>query len=343
MRAGGRPVPAFRVERPFRRHHLARHGSPTSARSCKEESPTGAGRRARRRASAPWPGRCRARSRRTCWRRRRSCPTGKRDRRPRRERLRLRLRIQGASLAGDDLQGAGPDASPATSSRSVTQRDAQPGRARSGGRAATCAPSRSSRATRPRSWPRPGSAVAGRPDDPRAQAERLVRHVNALLEKKPTVSLPSAREVLRTRVGDCNEHTALYVAMARAARHPGARRRRPGLPARRLLLPRLAGGLRRGSRGPRALAARGPDPQPVPGRRHPRPPRPRRPRPAGRDPAADRTARDRPSSTSRCDPGSSPDPGRPQGARTRARPSLALPARDGGPAAAGRARSAERR
>jgi transglutaminase-like putative cysteine protease len=51
---------------------------------------------------------------------------------------------------------------------------------------------------------------------PRARAERLVRHVNALLEKKPTVSLPSALEVLRTRVGDCNEHTALYVAMARS-------------------------------------------------------------------------------------------------------------------------------
>ena len=50
----------------------------------------------------------------------------------------------------------------------------------------------------------------------RARAERLVRYVNALLEKKPTVSLPSAREVLRTKVGDCNEHTALYVAMARA-------------------------------------------------------------------------------------------------------------------------------
>ena len=50
----------------------------------------------------------------------------------------------------------------------------------------------------------------------RAQAERLTRHVNAILDKKPTVSLPSAREVLRTRVGDCNEHTALYVAMARA-------------------------------------------------------------------------------------------------------------------------------
>ena len=50
----------------------------------------------------------------------------------------------------------------------------------------------------------------------RARAERLTRHVNAILDKKPTVSLPSAREVLRTRVGDCNEHTVLYVAMARA-------------------------------------------------------------------------------------------------------------------------------
>ena len=40
--------------------------------------------------------------------------------------------------------------------------------------------------------------------------------LHALLDKKPTVSLPSALEVLRTKVGDCNEHTALYVAMARS-------------------------------------------------------------------------------------------------------------------------------
>src|SRR5919201_6250493 len=32
----------------------------------------------------------------------------------------------------------------------------------------------------------------------RDRVERLTRHVNALLDKKPTVSLPSAREVLRT-------------------------------------------------------------------------------------------------------------------------------------------------
>jgi hypothetical protein len=54
----------------------------------------------------------------------------------------------------------------------------------------------------------------------RARAEKLTRYVNALLDKKPTVSLPSAREVLRTKVGDCNEHTALYVAMARALEIP---------------------------------------------------------------------------------------------------------------------------
>ena len=52
--------------------------------------------------------------------------------------------------------------------------------------------------------------------DTRARAEKLTRYVNGLLDKKPTISLPSAREVLRTKVGDCNEHTALYVAMARS-------------------------------------------------------------------------------------------------------------------------------
>ncbi len=50
----------------------------------------------------------------------------------------------------------------------------------------------------------------------RDRAERLTREVNALIDKKPTVSLPSALEVLRTKVGDCNEHTALYVALARS-------------------------------------------------------------------------------------------------------------------------------
>ena len=54
----------------------------------------------------------------------------------------------------------------------------------------------------------------------RARAEALTRYVNGLLDKQPTVALPSAREVLRTKIGDCNEHTALYVAMARALGMP---------------------------------------------------------------------------------------------------------------------------
>jgi transglutaminase-like putative cysteine protease len=58
--------------------------------------------------------------------------------------------------------------------------------------------------------------AVGRIAGTRARAERLTRYVNGLLEKKPTMSIPSAREVLRTKVGDCNEHTALFVAMARA-------------------------------------------------------------------------------------------------------------------------------
>jgi transglutaminase-like putative cysteine protease len=62
--------------------------------------------------------------------------------------------------------------------------------------------------------------VVGTLSDPRARAERLLRHVNAIIEKRPTMSLPSATEVLRTRVGDCNEHTVLFVALARAAHLP---------------------------------------------------------------------------------------------------------------------------
>lgn len=54
----------------------------------------------------------------------------------------------------------------------------------------------------------------------RARAEALTRFVNATVQKKPTVSLPSAREVMRTRIGDCNEHTVLLVALARAAGIP---------------------------------------------------------------------------------------------------------------------------
>lgn len=58
--------------------------------------------------------------------------------------------------------------------------------------------------------------------DPKAATERLTRSINQMLEKTVTFSVPSAVQVLEARSGDCNEHTVLFVAMARSL----------GLPAR---------------------------------------------------------------------------------------------------------------
>ncbi len=72
---------------------------------------------------------------------------------------------------------------------------------------------------------RAARALAGRgaaARDPVQVAERLVEAVYSSLEKEITFSLPSAVQVLESMRGDCNEHTVLYVALARAL----------GLPAR---------------------------------------------------------------------------------------------------------------
>jgi hypothetical protein len=58
--------------------------------------------------------------------------------------------------------------------------------------------------------------------DPTIVAEELNRWVHDSIAPRVTFGVPSALEVLKNRVGDCNEHTQLYVAMARAV----------GLPAR---------------------------------------------------------------------------------------------------------------
>jgi hypothetical protein len=64
--------------------------------------------------------------------------------------------------------------------------------------------------------------VAGETRDPSQAAARLADWVYERLDKQITVSVPSARQVLEAGRGDCNEHTVLYVALARAV----------GLPAR---------------------------------------------------------------------------------------------------------------
>jgi hypothetical protein len=56
--------------------------------------------------------------------------------------------------------------------------------------------------------------------DAREAAKKLNEWVYTALAKKPVVSIPSALEVLNQREGDCNEHTALYTALARAAGIP---------------------------------------------------------------------------------------------------------------------------
>jgi transglutaminase-like putative cysteine protease len=126
---------------------------------------------------------------------------------------RLKLRLEGAELSSADVIGAGQ-----TLSGNVIEltdpRVLQPGAPDPGARTYLAAePLLES--DDPAIRAEAESAVNGIEGD-RARAERLTRYVNGLLDKKPTVSLPSAREVLRTKVGDCNEHTALFVAMARS-------------------------------------------------------------------------------------------------------------------------------
>jgi transglutaminase-like putative cysteine protease len=125
----------------------------------------------------------------------------------------LRLRLDGVDLAGADLQGVGQR----ITGNVVELQDPRSLKAERGDSDAVryLAPEPFIESDAPEIIAEAEIAVRGVSGN-RARAERLTRYVNGLLEKKPTVSLPSAREVLRTKVGDCNEHTALYVAMARA-------------------------------------------------------------------------------------------------------------------------------
>ena len=130
---------------------------------------------------------------------------------------RIRIEIDGADLANPEMRGAGQSIDgnvlQIVDARSLRAEPADADVAR------YLRPEPLIESDDPAIKAEAAAAVAG-VSDPRQRAERLTRYVNSLLDKKPTVSLPSAREVLRTKVGDCNEHTALYVAMARAAGIP---------------------------------------------------------------------------------------------------------------------------
>jgi hypothetical protein len=58
--------------------------------------------------------------------------------------------------------------------------------------------------------------IAGLARDPTLIAEKINQWVHDSIANRATFSVPNALEVLRTRKGDCNEHTQLAVALARA-------------------------------------------------------------------------------------------------------------------------------
>jgi len=62
--------------------------------------------------------------------------------------------------------------------------------------------------------------IVGDQRDPAVVAKKLVEWVYNSLEKRPVINVPSAVEVLKTRVGDCNEHAVLLTALLRAAKIP---------------------------------------------------------------------------------------------------------------------------
>ena len=130
---------------------------------------------------------------------------------------RLVIRLTGADLSGPDVQGAGQT----VEGNVVTLTDAQSLQAGPADRDAArfLDPEPFIESDAPEIREEALKAV-GNATTARDKAERITRYVNAILDKKPTVSLPSAREVLRTKIGDCNEHTVLFVAMARAAGIP---------------------------------------------------------------------------------------------------------------------------
>jgi transglutaminase-like putative cysteine protease len=142
-----------------------------------------------------------------------------------RETRRLRVRLHGMPLGGEDLQ---------SHRQSVTLRahciemtlsaDRPPDAAALVGSVPDeltefLLPSRFVEADAPEILSKAGEIV-GREQDSLKAALSIHQWVFENVRKEPTVSVPTAREVLRTRRGDCNEHTTLFVALARAAGLP---------------------------------------------------------------------------------------------------------------------------
>lgn len=80
-------------------------------------------------------------------------------------------------------------------------------------------PAMSIQSTSPEMVARAVAVLAGTTDRVDA-ARKLNDWVHHYVQKIPTIGVPNGLEVLHTGQGDCNEHTALYVSLARAAGIP---------------------------------------------------------------------------------------------------------------------------
>lgn len=67
---------------------------------------------------------------------------------------------------------------------------------------------------------RKAKQIIGNTRDAAEAAKRILDWVYTNIEKRATASVPSAVDVLKTREGDCNEHSILYAALCRAVGIP---------------------------------------------------------------------------------------------------------------------------
>jgi len=67
---------------------------------------------------------------------------------------------------------------------------------------------------------RAAQEALGDAKDTRKGALNIMRWVHENVEQRSVIGLPSAIETLKNRVGDCNEHTNLFIALSRAAGIP---------------------------------------------------------------------------------------------------------------------------
>jgi len=64
------------------------------------------------------------------------------------------------------------------------------------------------------------SQIVSSADSPWTKAQKITVWVHQNIEKKPVLSVPNALEVLKNKMGDCNEHAVLTAALLRASGIP---------------------------------------------------------------------------------------------------------------------------